>query len=95
MPMRKRGGKITGKPSDMKVIASELAEHERKEHHRARGGKVNEMDPTAHTMKEEGLIQKARGGGIHMKEMHAGAASGIGRLEKLGLSPKTPKKQEV
>lgn len=92
MPMRKRGGKITGKPSDMKVIASELAEHERKEHHRARGGNVSQKDPTSHTMSEEGLIQKARGGGIHMT---AGADSGVGRLQKMGLSPKSVKKQAV
>ncbi len=35
-----RGGKITGKPSDMKHIAAELEEHERKEHHYARGGRA-------------------------------------------------------
>lgn len=59
---------------------------------RARGGKVMGDHPDASkdkelindTLKEEGLIRKAKGGGITMK---AGAATGIGRLEKMGHNP--------
>lgn len=57
---------------------------------RARGGKVMGGHPDAaqdknlieETLKEEGLIRKARGGGVHMT---AGAVTGIGRLEKMGI----------
>lgn len=59
---------------------------------RARGGKVMGDHPDAaqdkdlieKTLREEGLIRKAKGGGITMK---AGAATGIGRLEKMGHNP--------
>ena len=59
---------------------------------RARGGKVMGDHPDAaqdkelieKTLREEGLIRKARGGGI---TMHAGAVTGIGRLEKMGKHP--------
>lgn len=59
---------------------------------RAKGGKVMGDHPDAaqdkemikKTLREEGLVRKARGGGIHME---AGAATGIGRLEKMHLNP--------
>lgn len=59
---------------------------------RARGGKVMGDHPDASqdkdlidkTLREEGLIRKAKGGGITMK---AGAVTGIGRLEKMGHNP--------
>ena len=46
---------------------------------RKRGGEVSE------SLKEEGLVRKAKGGGIHLT---AGAASGVARLEKLHQQPK-------
>lgn len=56
---------------------------------RAKGGRVAKLDAdedtrdlVADTLREEGLIRRARGGGIHMT---AGAATGIGRLEKMGI----------
>ena len=57
---------------------------------RAKGGRVHtphgdEAEDKAlinKTLKEEGLIRKARGGGIHMT---AGALTGEGRLEKMGI----------
>jgi hypothetical protein len=57
---------------------------------RKRGGKVMGGHPDAaqdkelieKTLKEEGLVRKARGGGIHMT---AGAITGEGRLEKMGI----------
>lgn len=56
---------------------------------RARGGKVMGGHPDASqdkdliqkTLREEGLVRKAKGGGIHMT---AGAVTGEGRLEKMG-----------
>lgn len=56
---------------------------------RARGGKVMGDHPDASkdkeliqkTLREEGLVRKAKGGGI---TMHAGAVTGTGRLEKMG-----------
>lgn len=56
---------------------------------RARGGKVMGGHPDASqdkeliqkTLREEGLVRKAKGGGI---TMHAGAVTGTGRLEKMG-----------
>ena len=59
---------------------------------RARGGKVMGDHPDASqdkeliekTLREEGLVRKAKGGGI---TMHAGAVTGIGRLEKMGKHP--------
>jgi hypothetical protein len=55
---------------------------------RAKGGRVNEdeaqKDPLAMTLREEGLVKKARGGGLHME---AGAITGLGRLEKMHLNP--------
>lgn len=56
---------------------------------RARGGKVMGDHPDASqdkdliqkTLCEEGLVRKAKGGGI---TMHAGAVTGTGRLEKMG-----------
>ena len=70
---------------------------------RARGGKVMGGHPTLSkdadtidkTMKEEGLVRKAKGGGVHMT---AGAVTGEGRLEKMGLGSKAKavtKVQEV
>lgn len=59
---------------------------------RAKGGKVSHMGghPDAaedkalikKTLREEGLVRKAKGGGVHMT---AGAATGNGRLEKMGI----------
>ena len=59
---------------------------------RAKGGKVMGGHPDASqdkaliekTLREEGLVRKAKGGGI---TMHAGAVTGIGRLEKMGKHP--------
>lgn len=56
---------------------------------RARGGRVKNSETDSDdrviktTLSEEGLIRKARGGGIHMT---ASAANGIGRLEKMGIT---------
>jgi hypothetical protein len=44
---------------------------------------AGDMEEAA-TRREEGLVEKARGGGI---TMHAGAVTGIGRLEKMGKHP--------
>lgn len=57
---------------------------------RKRGGKVMGDHPDAKqdkdliqkTLREEGLVRKAKGGGIHMT---AGAVTGNGRLEKMGV----------
>jgi hypothetical protein len=57
---------------------------------RARGGKVMGDHPDAaqdkelieKTLREEGLVHKAKGGGVHMT---AGAVTGNGRLEKMGV----------
>ena len=57
---------------------------------RAKGGKVMGGHPDASkdkelikkTLREEGLVHKAKGGGIHMT---AGADNGLGRLEKMGI----------
>jgi hypothetical protein len=57
---------------------------------RARGGKVMGGHPDAsqdkdlihETLKEEGLVRKAKGGGVTMT---AGAITGNGRLEKMGV----------
>jgi hypothetical protein len=59
---------------------------------RARGGKVMGDHPDASqdkeliqkTLREEGLVRKARGGGITME---AGAITGTGRLEKMHKNP--------
>jgi hypothetical protein len=59
---------------------------------RARGGKVMGDHPDAKqdkeliekTLREEGLVRKAKGGGVHME---AGALTGIGRLEKMHKNP--------
>jgi hypothetical protein len=59
---------------------------------RARGGKVIGDHPDAKqdkeliekTLREEGLVRKAKGGGVHME---AGALTGIGRLEKMHKNP--------
>ena len=57
---------------------------------RKKGGRVMGGHPSAGDMeeaatrREEGLVEKARGGGI---TMHAGAVTGIGRLEKMGKHP--------
>jgi hypothetical protein len=61
---------------------------------RARGGKVMGDHPDASqdkdliqkTLREEGLIRKAKGGGVHMT---AGAVTGKGRLEKMHMGSKT------
>ena len=45
--VKARGG-MTGKPSDIKKIRHDLAEHERKEHHYARGGKVGHKGKQGH-----------------------------------------------
>ena len=61
---------------------------------RAKGGRVggdmtddegDEVSSDAliqRVLDDEGLIRRARGGGIHMT---AGAATGVGRLEKMGI----------
>ena len=57
---------------------------------RARGGKVMGDHPDASqdkaliekTLREEGLVRKAKGGGVHMT---AGAVTGNGRLEKMHI----------
>jgi hypothetical protein len=70
---------------------------------RAKGGKVMGDHPDAaqdkdlieKTLREEGLVRKARGGGITMT---AGAITGLGRLEKMGEGNKAKavnKVQEV
>lgn len=59
---------------------------------RAKGGIVMGNHPDAsqdkalikETLKQEGLVRKAKGGGV---TMHAGAVTGIGRLEKMGKHP--------
>ena len=59
---------------------------------RARGGKVMGDHPDAKqdkeliekTLREEGLVRKAKGGGVHME---AGALTGAGRLEKMHKNP--------
>lgn len=56
---------------------------------RAKGGKVMGGSPTApadateKTLREEGLVRKAKGGGLHMT---AGAVTGEGRLQKMGIT---------
>ena len=61
---------------------------------RKAGGRVAEQeDPTARTRKAEGPVEaRARGG--RMPHMTAGAATGIGRLEKIGEKPKAPGKPQ-
>ena len=70
---------------------------------RARGGMVMGDHPDAKqdkeliqkTLREEGLVRKAKGGGIHMT---AGAVTGEGRLEKMGITARhrgSMKPQEV
>lgn len=66
MPMRAKGGRIKGEIDT--PTHDDLDEDKR--------------DLISKTLEEEGLIRKARGGGIHMT---AGAATGIGRLEKMGI----------
>jgi hypothetical protein len=63
---------------------------------RKRGGMVMGKHPDASqdkelihkTLKEEGLVRKAKGGGIHLE---CGAVTGIGRLNKMGINPPTHK----
>jgi len=63
---------------------------------RAKGGKVSRMgghpdasqdkDLIKKTLREEGLVRKAKGGGVHLE---GGAVTGIGRLNKMGINPPT------
>lgn len=67
MPMRAKGGRVKG-------------EMETPDHN---GLDEDKRDLIADTLREEGLIRRARGGGITMT---AGAANGVGRLEKMGIT---------
>lgn len=85
MPMRAKGGKV-GHPdeaADKALINKMLKE---KGLTKAKGGGVNE-DMIAHSMKEQGLHRRARGGATK-HHMTAGADSGVGRLEKIGIKAK-------
>lgn len=62
---------------------------------RAKGGRISKMDDEDgglsdklinDVLSEEGMRKRAKGGGVHMT---AGAATGIGRLEKMGIGARS------
>lgn len=73
MPMRAKGGRVKG----------ELGGEGKFEYADDGDGDGSMGSIISDALKEEGLIRKARGGGVHMT---AGAVTGIGRLEKMGIT---------
>lgn len=68
---------------------------------RARGGRIDGDEPqgdavTARTLKNEGLVRgRAKGGHLPHHHMTAGAATGVGRLQKIGEEPEAPGKPQA
>jgi hypothetical protein len=76
MPPPGAGGPPGGPPPMMRAKGGSV--------HTPHGDEAEDKALINKTLKEEGLIRKAKGGGITMR---AGAVTGIGRLEKMGEHP--------
>jgi hypothetical protein len=74
MPPPGAGGPPGGPPPMMRAKGGSV--------HTPHGDEAQDKALISKTLKEEGLIRRAKGGGVHMT---AGAITGEGRLEKMGI----------
>jgi hypothetical protein len=98
MPPRARGGRVkhADEAEDRKLISEMLRKEEKgEEKKRARGGSVTDdedhEDRIGNSLREEGLTRFEAGTHVKpgkMPHMEGGAATGIGRLDKIGEKPK-------